>query len=142
MSGWTMHNRTNRGYEYPAANRGKKDLPKFDKSFMLSGWTGAYFGESATDDRWWFNSAGPGEYENQHEIEKKSRYLSYGESIRNNLVAENKNRKFSWKIGSYTRYYDATRYFYGNMYPAITIRHIDSSVAVKISDIKFGSMQC
>ena len=47
MSGWTMHTSTNRGYTYPDFS---KDSLKFDKSFMLSGWTGAYFGISAKNN--------------------------------------------------------------------------------------------
>ena len=121
--GWTEHTYTHPGYEGP--NGGS---PKFDKSFAIASWHGGYFGDSASSSMEW----------DHYDYMRDDNYTFW--KAGSTLIAANSNRKFSWTVGSNTREFDATSYFSGNLYPALSL--FDGGASWKIFNIKFGDMQC
>ena len=120
--GWTEHTQTNAGFL--AMGYG---TPKFDKSIGLHSSSGGYYGISGNGEkiRW------------EEGKDLNFRFKTVGSS----LVAINDGGKFTWKVGSHSRDFDASSYFSNELYPAFSI-WTTSETSIKISEINFSGLQC
>ena len=62
-------------------------------------------------------------------------------TVGSSLVAINEGGKFTWKVGSHSRDFDASSYFSNELYPAFTL-YTNSETSIKISEINFSGLQC
>ena len=120
--GWTEHTETNAGFRY--MNSG---TPNFDKSFGTYSNSGNYYGISGNGEKSWSNA----------EADPNFEFKTVGSS----LVAINEGGKFTWKVGSHSRDFDASSYFSNELYPAFTLS-TRSETSIKISEINFSGLQC